>query len=827
MSTLLQDLRYAVRMLAKSPGFTAVAVLTLALGLSVNIVVFSIVSVMFFKPLPVKSPEQLVLVLQKTPEWPMPHGNSWLEYQDFKLRVDAFTDMLALFFMPAHISAPGKHPDRTWIEAVSGNYFSMLGIEPAHGRLFLPGEGEKPGADPIIVLSHNYWQVKLGGDPSIVGETIHLNGHPFTVIGVTPVEFGSAQWGLAPGAFVPATMIEQFFDGSGNPLEERRWAAFKLMARLKPGVSIGQAGMEVEAVARQFAAEYPQIYKGMSTIVLGERRCRPEPSFSAFMPFVAGVFMAMMGLILFIACANVANLMYSRALSRQREMSIRSGIGATRWQMIRQVLAESVLLAVLAGFVGLMLARWAGGLLGALTPQGDLPVLMDPSWDWNVMVFTILASVVAGALTGIAPALRCTRPDVQSILKEGSGAIPASGRHLLRSGLVVSQVASCLVALVCGGLFLESLRRMAAIELGFRPENLMMASIDLGLQGYKEPRGRQFQRRLVEKIRALPGVRSAALASGVPFDFTTGIMVSRRVGAEGQVLPESQSGHDGYSAAASIAADENYFDAMGGALLRGRAFTAQDDESAPKVAIVNQTMARRLWPDQDAIGKRFRSDARGPYLQVVGVARDGKYRWLSEGPLAFFYVPLAQDYTPAVTLHVRTLSDPLALTPSIRGVLQSLDPDLPIYNVRSMREHLRQSAFALMPLRMATTLATVQGVVGLFLAVLGIYGVVAYAAGRRTREIGIRIALGARPSSVLIMTVRDGLKLTAIGMAIGLLAALALARLLAILLYGLNPMSPPVFTAAIVTMTTMALLASWLPARRAAKVDPMVALRCE
>jgi predicted permease len=827
MSTLLQDLRYAVRMLAKSPGFTVVAVLTLALGLSVNIIVFSIVSTMFFRPLPVRNPEQLVLVLQKTPEWPMPHGNSWLEYQDFKRRVDAFTDMLALFFMPAHVSAPAKHPDRTWIEAVSGNYFSMLGIEAARGRLFLPGEGEKPGADPILVLSHHYWQAKLGGDPSIVGKTIHLNGHPFTVIGVTPAEFGSAQWGLAPGAFVPATMLEQLYDGIGNPLNDRRWAAFKLMARLKPGVSIGQAGMAVEAVARQFAAENPEAYKGMSTLVLSERRCRPEPSFSAFMPFVASVFMAMMSLILFIACANVANLMYSRALSRQREMGIRSSIGATRWQMIRQVLVESVLLAVLAGIAGLVLARWSGGLLETLTPQGDIPVRMDSRWDWNVMVFTILASIMAGVLTGIAPALRCTKLNVQSIIKEGSGAVLASGRHLVRSGLVVSQVASCLVALVCGGLFLESLRRTAAIDLGFSSENLMMASIDLGLQGYEEPRGRQFQRQLVERIRALPGVRSAALASGVPFDPSSGIMVSHRVGAEGQVLPESRPGQDGYSAAALLAVDENYFDAMGVALLRGRTFTSQDDESASAVAIVNQTMARKLWPDQDAIGKRFRSDIRGSHVQVVGIVRDGKYRWLSEGPLAFFYVPLAQDYTPAVTLHVRTLSDPLALTPSIRGVLRSLDPNLPIYNIRSMQEHLRQSAFALMPLLMATSLATVQGVVGLFLAVLGIYGVVAYAAGRRTREIGIRIALGALPHNVLMMTVRDGLRLTAIGMGIGLLVALGLARLLAILLYGLNPMSLPVFAAAIVTMATMALFASWLPARRAARVDPMEALRCE
>jgi len=822
IADLWQDLRYGARVMMKSRGFTAAAVFTLALGISANITIFSIISVFFFKPLPVKDPDQLVLVLQKNALWKMPHGHSWLDFRDYRERLNVFSDMLAVAMGPAHLSVPGQQPEREWIETVSGNYFSMLGVEPKLGRLFQRGEGETPGADPVVVLSHDYWQRKFGGDPSSIGRTININGHPFTVVGVTPETFGSAQWSMAPRAFVPASMEGHSRPAGGKFLQERGATIFKVMARLKPGVTLSQAGAAVEIAAKQLAREYPEEHKEATVFIAREQYCRPEPTFVEFMPLAGSVFMAMVGLVLLIACANVANLMFSRAVGRASEMAIRTAVGANRWRLIRQLLAESVLLAVIAGVAGFLLANWSGSLLSGLAPAGDIPTRAEESWDWRVFVFTFLVSILAGVVTGLAPALRATRFDLQTMLKGGGGPF-ASRRHLFRSGLVISQVAICVVVLIAGGLFVGSLRQVARMGLGFRTDHLLMASLDLGLQGYDEARQKQFHQQLLDRLKDLPGVRSASLASNVPFDY--GFKAN-------QIAVEEKAGDkNSFTTVSTNYISPDYLTTMGGALLSGRNFTQRDSETAPKVAIINAVMAERLWPGpnalEDALGKRFKLGVDGDFWQVVGVARNAKYVMLGEEPRPFFYTPLAQRHVSPVTLHLWAAGDPAALTPAVRDVLRQMDANLPIYNVRTIEQHLNESAFAMMPLRFGAALAGAQGLLGLLLAAMGLYGVVSYVVSQRTREIGVRMALGARGYDILRLVVRDGLRLTLIGLAIGLLVSLGLTAILTKLLYGLTPAATPVFAAVIVLLAAVALLACYLPARRAARVDPMVALRCE
>jgi predicted permease len=824
LESVFADVRYALRGMRKNPGFSAVAVLTLALGLSANTTIFSLVSMLFFQPLPVKDAERLVVVLQQYPKDEFPRGLSWADYQDYRAQVQEFSDVLAIFFRPAHLSLEGRTPDRTWIEAVSGNYFAMLGIEPMSGRLFLPGEGERPGADPIVVLAHHYWRTRLGADPGIVGRSMVINGRAFTVIGIAPPSFTSAQWALAPSAFVPATMIPTMLPGQDSIFTNRNWDAFKVIAHLRPGATVGQAEAAAGAVAGRLREEYRLDRENQRLLVRPEMRTRPEPSVSGFLPFAAAVFLALAGLVLFIACANVANLMFSRALERRKEMGIRTAVGAPRRRLIRQLLTESVLLAVLAGGVGVVLAMAAGPLLAQFSPQGDIPVRPDERWQWLPLFYTVAAALLAGVVSGLAPAMRATKIDVQSVLK-GAGTGGGRARHFFRSGLVMSQVAVCVVVLVCGGLFVRSLRTLAVHDLGFRPERLVMASLDLGLQGYEPDRGRRFLERLTERVQALPGVESAAIASVVPFDNQFG---SRKLTPADRPASSTPGEKDDAIRAGVNRIDPGYLRTMGGALLQGRDFTVEDDAAAPRVALVNQTLASRLWPGQDPIGRSFRWVDGGDAVEVVGVVRDGKYVMLGESPRPYSYVPLAQEYDTPVTLHVRTASaDPLTLVPSIRQVLQDLDRDLPVFSVRTMQEHLRSSALAFLPLRMGATLAGAQGALALLLAVMGLYGVVAYAVSQQQREIGIRVALGARARDLFRVVARGGLRPALIGLLLGVMVSFGLARLLAGLLYGLNPLDVPVFAAVVALLLGVSLLACWLPARRVMKVDPVIALRSE
>lgn len=818
----MKNLRLAFRQLVKHPGFTVVAVLTLALGLGANATILGIIEAFFFRPLDVPGADRLVFVLQQTDVVEFPHGYSWLDYEDLRDQVEPFEDALGLFLTPVHIGAPGRPPERTWIECVSPNYFSLLGVPAARGTVFSPANVGQPGAPPVVVLAQSFWERSFGGDPSLIGGTLHLNGQPFTLLGVMPETFNGAQWSIAPSAWVPATALPHLQEDGQQFLENRGAPAFKVLARLKPGATVAQARAAAEVVVRQLAAEYPQGRPMPEVRVIPEQLSRPEPSFSAFMPLAATVFMGLVLLVLLIACANVANLMFARAINRRKEMGIRTALGASRWQLVRLLLWESVLLALVAGCLGSLLAHGVGLALNQFTPGGDLPVVSDTAWSWRVFFGTAALAVVAGVVTGWVPALRATRWDLHTVLKEGAATQAGVGRHPFRSALVIGQIALSVVVLTCGGLFLESLRRTARLDLGFRPDNLIMASVDLGLQRYDQARGHQFHRDLSDRLAGLHGVQAVALAGAVPFDYSIRM---HEVGAADQTQPGP--GQNGFLAAAYSAVSTGYLRALGVTLVQGRDFAATDLPESPKVVIVNQTLARRIWGDENPLGKRLRLGRDDDLREVVGVARDGKYLMLSEDPRPYFYVPLTQFYTSPVTLFVRTQGDPLVLVPALRQILAELDPHLPIYNVRTMAEHLRQSALALMPLRLAAVLAGAQGMLGLFLAILGIYGVVSYAVTQRTHEIGIRLALGAARSDILRLVVREGWRLTLVGLGIGFALTLVVALGLSRLLYGLNPIHLPVFSIVAALLAGIALIACYLPARRATRLNPMLALRCE
>jgi predicted permease len=815
---MMEDLRYALRSLRKQPGFALVAVLTLAFGIGVNATVFSLVSALFLQPLPVKDPHQLVMLMQRGEIIEVPYGHSYPDYLDYRNSAASFSDIVAFMPTPVHLGAKGQVPERTWVEVVSPNYFALAAVTPGLGQLLRPGEGEANGSAPTVVLAYRYWQRRFGGDPSIVGKPITLNGQSFTVIGVAPSTFTGLSWSMAVSGWVPAGAMETLMSG-GNMLENRGAPMFRLMGRLAPGKGLPEARAEVEVIAKRLATAYPEEHKGARPLLIPENRARPDPSVSDFLPAFAAVFTAMVALVLFIACANVANLMFSRAIERQRDLVIRSALGASRYRLVRLQVIESLILAAAAGVVGILLARWAGQALAGFTPTGDIPVNTEQPFDYRVYVFTFVASAVAGLATALWPARQASRFNLVESLKEGAKG-SGTGRHRLRNLLVVGQVSLSLVVLVSAGLFLHSLREMQRMALGFRMDGLLMASMDLNLQQYDEAKGRRFIEDLLSRTEALPGVTSASATMQVPLDY--GIRLTD-VGIDG-VIPGTKDDH--VATAYTIVAPR-FLETMGTRLVRGRGFDATDDERARKVGMVNETMARKLWPKEDAVGKRFRFRGDSDWVEVVGVVADGKYLMMNEEPRAYFYVPLAQRYGAPVTLLVRSSSDPMALAGPLQRTLRDMDPDLPVFNVRTMEAHVRDGVFGLMPMRMGAALAGGQGLIGLLLAVMGLYAVVSYAVTRRTREIGVRMALGADRTDVLKLVVREGLTLTVIGIVLGLVVSVGLGLVLSQVLYGVKPVDVGVFGGVTALLLAVAALACYLPARRATRVDPLVALRAE
>jgi predicted permease len=773
-------------------------------------------------PLPMKDPESLVAVYTTDERNRGSFLNympvSPLNYRDFRDNNDVFSGLVSYNALALAYSGKGE-PEQIVGEMVSGDYFSLLGVKPLIGRGFLPEEDKVPGASLVTVLAYNFWQQRLGGDPGVVGHAVTLDGQPFTVVGVAPRGFKGANAVFQPALWVPFMTHPQLATGFlKEGIDSRRALMLNLVGRLKPGVTLVQAEARLKNFADQLAKEYPNDDAGRSVALLPLAEATINPGFRQNVVSAAWLLLGVVVLVLLIACANVANLLLARASVRQREVAVRLSLGASRGRLVRQLLTEGLLLALVAGALGLAIAWWAQGVLWSARPPGLPADAVDLTPDLRVLGFTLVVSLVTAVVFGLAPALSASRPDIASELKQRGGAGGFGNRPWnLRNLLVASQVALSLVALIGAGLFVKSLVNAQKIDPGFDYEKLALLSVDLGAQGYDEERGRDFQHRVLERVTALPGVQGATLASGVPL--LQGSFL-RTVFKEGVDTSDRKNG----KLVQLNTVEPGYFQTMGIPLLRGRDFEPSDHKDAPHVVVINQTMAKQFWPDEEAIGKRFKFFGQDWWNQVVGIAKDGKYNFLGENPQPHIYLSLEQVYDPTVSLHVRAAGDPATALGMARREVQAMDRLLPITNVFTFQEVLRQSLWA--P-RMGAALLVVFGALSLVLAVIGIYGVMSYAVSQRTRELGLRMALGADQGEVMKLVVRQGALLAISGIAIGLALAFAVTRLVSNLLFDVPARDPLVFVGIPLLLGVAAIVASAQPALRASRVDPTVALRIE
>jgi len=822
MLNFWKDIQYAFRTLTKNPGFASIGIVTLALGMAVNTTLFSVVNGFLLRPLPVPHPEQITVLALKQSAVPGNYRFSYPDFENLRDPSDSFSDIFAYRLTLATV-AVDQMADRCIISRVSSNYFSALGVRPAYGRLILPTEGRAPGADPILVLGYSYWRRRFAGDPAIAGKKVVINEHPFTIVGVVPREFHGTFAVLEMDAYVPfsAEMGEDPDNPVAKTWTSRGSRSLTIMGRMKPGVSIKEAQASLTVLAQRIAQQHPDTEKGITVQLLPEKLARPEPDPQNPIPVAAAAFMALAGLVLLVACFNIANVLLVRATVRQREMAIRTALGASHGRLVRQYLTESLLLSFLGGGAGLLLGTWAAGILSSLHLGTDLPVEFDFHPDLRVYVFALAAVLLTGLVVGIMPALRAARTNVITVLHEGGrGSSSGPRRQLARNALVAAQVAGSLVLLIVAGLFVRSLSKAQKINLGFNPDHVLNLSVDVEQIGYKEIRGREVYREIESRIRALPGVESVAQAFTVPMGV---ISSGDTLTIENHPLEPGQQPPD----VMYNVVTPGYLDTLQIPLLRGRKFTDADGEKAPLVAIINQTMAKKLWPNEDALGRRFSTKGpAGPFTEIVGVVQDGKYQNVTEDPQPYFYVPLEQTYMSLRTIHVRTSVPPETLALQLQSQIHELAPDLPITQVQTMTQAL-QGANGFFFFRFGAQLTATMGFLGLILAVVGIYSVVSYAAAQRTKEIGIRIAMGAAPRDILKMVLRQGLGVVGIGLALGLIVAMAGTRLMSGLIVGIKPSDPLTFAVVVLLLTGIALFACWIPARRATRIDPLVALHYE
>ncbi len=825
MQSLLTDLRYAVRQLWRSRAFTILVVLTVGLGIGANTAVFSMLNG-FSRPLPARDPEQLVVLAAQTKgdETGFRYRYSYSALQDFRNQADAFSDLMGFETDLTGINIQGKSFQFLY-SAVTGNYFSALGIKPALGRLFLPGEGEHPRADYSLVLGYSFWQKHFGGDPGVIDSRIRLNGIVARIIGVAPKEFHGTYAGADMDGYMPLSgYIRADQPGNIRLFNDRTLRPLTVLGRLKPGVSLQAAQSSMNVLARRMEQQYPEVEKGIGVRVIPEIWARPVPlGFLADLgPIVRGFLLLLAAVVLMLACMNVAKLLLVRATVRQREIAIRAALGSGRTRLIRQALTESALLSLLGATAGLALGKLGSHVFASsIDLATDFPVLLDFSFDWRVFTYAMAAAMVTGILIGVWPALRASQADAGAALHDGArGETGGPRRQRVRSLLVVGQVAGSLVLLIMAGLFVRSLRNAQQLDLGFVPDRVLNARMDPEWAGYSEQRTKDFYRELERRVSALPGVQSVSLAFSAPMGYY----------ADGQILFFDERSSDPNAQPPAVACnhvDAGYFDTLQMPILRGRAFTDADSETAPRVAIVNQTMANRFWPNQDPIGKRFHTrTADSPPWEVVGVAKDSKYIAVFESPLPFFYIPLAQNYMALRVLQVRSALPPELLSVRVAREIQDLDPDIAVADLQTMRRSLAGVGGFLI-FRLGASQAGAMGVLGLILAVIGVYGVVSYGAAQRTREIGIRMALGAVPGDVLGLVLRQGVFLVIAGVIVGLVGAAALTRVLSRFLLLASATDPLTFIAVTLLLAAIALMACYVPARRAMRVDPMVALRHE
>jgi len=815
LETLLQDVRYAVRLLRRSPLFTATAALSLAIGIGANTTIFSIASTLLLRPLSgLTDPGRLVDV-GRTQDGRGFDTVSYPNYRDLRERTKTLTGLYAYRVEPQPMSlATRGDAERIYGNIVTANYFTTLGARPQVGRLLQDSDDAPESSHAIVVLSHELWTRKFAADPAIVGQAISLNAHPFMVVGVaTPGFHGTTM--LKADVWTPITAVNEAIPRLGDDILERRtsvWLA--LGARLKDGGTIAQANAEVGAIGANLEKEYPDDNRGKSFVAMNTSVI---PGHIGMFAGFLGLLMALVSLVLLIACVNVAGMLLARAVARRREIAVRLAIGAGRGRLIRQLLTESAMLFAAGGLVGLVLTKWLSALLLALLPSLPVPVGLTIHTDWRVVAFAIVVSLLAAILSGLAPALQASRADLVPALKT-EGLDSGTSRLRLRNAFVIGQVTMSVMLIIVAGLFLRALEHAAAIEPGFDERRVDVVQLDLTLAGYTPETAGPFVRELLERTRLLPGVETATLAVDLPLD-------GGRMGLGGIKLPGKTPPRGEFFDADWNVVEPGLFRTLKLPLTRGRDFTDSDTETSQPVAIVNEALAAQYWPGEDPLGKQMIVHGDGPprNVSVVGVAADARLIWLTGAVEPYVYVPFAQRFVARVALLVRTRND-RSVVPEVRALLRSINPNLPI--TQSMRLS-DVTAIGLIPQRIAASVAGTMGVIGLLLAAIGIYGVTSYAVSRRTREIGIRIALGADHGNVIRLVVRQGLMLAAIGVAIGVVIAAVGSKFLERLLFGVRGLDPVTFAGACLLFAIVTLVASYVPARRATTVDPMVALRNE
>lgn len=818
IETFLQDLGYAVRQLRHNRSFTVVAVVTLALGIGVNTAIFSLVNSFLFRPLPVKDPDQITVLTFRQKQGPLLGQFSYLDFDDIRRQsTEVFTDAAGYQIGLVGLNVDGKSA-RMWVNYVTGNYFTMLGVQPALGRLILPSEGTRSGADPVLVLGHSYWKRRFGADPSIVGKRVSVNGQPVTIVGVAPANFRGLSSVIETQGYLPLRMASIEFS-AGDFLNDRSQRNLQVFPRLKPGVRVKRAQVELSVIAGRLSQQYPKLEEGLDLRLFPERLSRPEPTNSNAIAMIGMLFLALAGLVLLLACINVANILLVRATVRQREMAVRAALGAGRIRLARQLLTESLLLGLLGGAGGVLLGVWSSSALGAIEFHTAIPVLLDFHFDWNVFSFALAAALLTGGIVGIVPAVRCSRGDLAHALRSAGRSV-AGGGHRFRSALVAVQVAGSLMLLIVAALFTWSLKNAQHANLGFDPNRLVNMTIDPSEAGYNEKQRREFYQILLDRVRAMPGVDSASLAFSVPMGYYRTFDILEIPGY--QAPPGEPAPVVAFNMVSS-----DYFETMRIPIRQGRAIAASDTKDSRPVAVINEAMAARFWPNQNPIGRRFlaREDSQHP-LEVVGVAGNSRTVNFS-GPMPpYFYLSINQQYISIQTLQVRTSRPPQTAIAELQKLVETTAPGIPLFDGQTMVDGLG-TIVGFMRFQLGATIATALGVLGLVLAVVGLYGVVSYAAAQRTQEIGIRMALGAESGEILAMIVRQGLTVVAGGLVLGLIAAAAAARFVGSFLVEVSPTDPLIFAAVTLLLAIVALAACYIPARRATRIDPMAALRTE
>ena len=807
MGFLLHDIRYAWRMLAKNPGFAALAILTLALGIAANTTIFSWINATILDPIPgITDTSDLVTVMRgERSEHPTPPF-SYPDYVDLRERSAAFSGLLAYHDDFVSLTGTAK-PERVYGALISANYFEVLGVKPILGSVFLPAEEEKPGRTPSVIISYGLWQRHFGGDPSIVGKPIQLNRQLCTVVGVAPQDFQGCKSGLRTDLWAPLVY-------RGDQVNERGSYWLNVLGRLKPGVDRRQAEVELDMQMRRIAEQYPESHRGPNQITL-------DPLYRS--PFGANVYLykslpmllALATVLLLLACANVANLLLVHSVARRREIAIRLSLGAGRFRLIRQLLVESLILALAGGSIAMLLTLWTAGSFASFFPPADLPLTLNGRADHSVLLAAFAITLLTAVIFGTLPALRVSKLAPVEVLKDESGSV-SSGPHKSRlaSALVTAQISLSLLLLICAGLFVRTLQIAQAQDPGFNPERVLLASYDLQPAGYSREQGIAFDRDLLSRLQALPGVESATLADFSPLSFTIHTNIVQVDGYVPQLRESMEISR------ANVGPD--YFRTMRTSIVAGREFSPQDSQESQPVAIVNQAFVDRYWPGRDPVGKRI--NTYGRWFTVIGVAQNAKYRRLVYPDEPVIYLPLYQAYYGLVIIHARVSGDPRAFAGAVEKTVHGLNPELPLFNVTTLRSSMQLGSIFE---RLAGTFAGAFGLLALLIAAVGIFGVVDYTTRQRTREIGVRMALGARPADVLGMVLTQGLKLTLTGLCLGLALSLALTRFIRSMLFGVTEMDGLTIVTVSILLCAVTLAACYLPARRAAKVNPITALRYE